>query len=84
MQSKLCFLYFSVLQSGSLCLQNVSKSGCLLCRASDLFYPRISLSLLFSLLSLVPNTHKQAARTHTVLHTKRGDTPGPSPPPPQS
>lgn len=74
MQSKLCLYYFSVCSlcsRASFCLQNVSKSGCLPRRASDLFYPRISLSL--SPLSLVPNAHKHThTRTHAELHTNGG------------
>lgn len=62
-------------------IQNVSKSGCLPRRASDLFYTRVSLSPL-SLLSLVQLKHKN---NRTLLYTrayKRGDTPGPTSPPP--
>lgn len=71
MQSKF-FLFISPRAALAVCLQNVSKSGCLLRGASDLFYPRISLSPL----SLVPNTHKHtAAHTRGVLHTQNGGTP---------
>lgn len=62
------------LQPGSFCLQNVSKSGCLLRRASDLFYPRISLARSLSPLSLVSNTHKRA-HAHTRRCTQNGRTP---------
>lgn len=93
MQSKFSFLIFfraQPLRSTGFCLQNVSKSGCLLRRASDLFYPRISLARSLSSLSLSrSNTHTNDAHAHTRCYThtrthKREDTPGPSPPPPQS
>lgn len=77
MQSKFClycFFHVQPLQSASFCLQNVSKSGCLLRRASDLFYPRISLARSLSPLSLVPNTHKRA-HAHTRRYTQNGRTP---------
>lgn len=59
------------LRSISFCVQNVSKSSCLLCRASDLFYPRISLSLSSLLIRTHTNTRKH---THGVTR-KRGGHP---------
>lgn len=74
MQSKFCLYYFSMC---SLCSEQllspkrVQKRLSSLRRASDLFYPRISLSL--SLSSLLFQTHTNA-RTHTrgVAHTTGG------------
>lgn len=75
MQSKFCLYYFSTcsLCGGQLLSpKRVQKRLSSLRRASDLFYPRISLSL--PLLSLVPNTHKRA-HAHTRRCTHNGRTP---------
>lgn len=60
------------LQPDSFCLQNESKSGCLLLAGRPICFTLVSLSL--SLLSLVPNTHKHA-HAHTRRYTQNGRTP---------
>lgn len=85
MQSKFAFYSFifflQLLQPESFCLQNESKSACLLSAGRPICFTLVSLSLSHSLSlslllsSLVPNTHKHA-RAHTRYYTHlNGRTP---------
>lgn len=84
MQSKFCFYYFSALSRASRAA-SVSKTCpkvAVFCAARPICFTLVSLSLSPSPRSCPKHTQTHA-RTRGATH-ERGDTPGPSPPPPQS